>query len=103
VSHGARAYVHLAFLDGLEYRSRQSMTPEQTRARANAISGTGLVAFQILDTGICQPCEIINYERRPFLQLSWRKPFQLELHPVHKIGERLNVVGIECLSPVVDD
>src|SRR5689334_54537 len=44
--------LHLAFLDGLEYWSRQSMTPEQSRARPNAISGTGLVAFQILDTSI---------------------------------------------------
>jgi hypothetical protein len=46
------AYVHLAFLDGLEYWSRQSITTEQTRARANAISGTGLVAFHILDTSM---------------------------------------------------
>ena len=48
----APAYVHLAFLDGLKCWSCHSMTPEQTRARANAISGTGLVAFHILDTSM---------------------------------------------------
>ena len=48
----AGPFVHLAFLDGLECWSRQSMTREQTRARANAIRGTGLVAFHILDTSM---------------------------------------------------
>ena len=48
----AHPYVHLAFLDGLEYWSCHSIIPEETRARANALSGTGLVAFHILGTSM---------------------------------------------------